>query len=332
MFLKKFKNIIFSFLLILNIIPLNVFAYSDYIIASGKNIGIEIKSKGILVVGLYNVNEESPGKDSGIKLGDRIIKIEDEYVNNIPEMISKIKHFTDKETIKVTYIRNDIEYSTNLKLVKDKDNVYKTGLYVKDTINGIGTLTFIDPETKQYGALGHQIIDKNTLLEINVDKGKIYKSEITGINKSTSGIPGEKNARFYSNIVYGTLDKNTINGIFGNYNENIDGEKLYKVANKDEIELGNAKILTVLKDETVNEYDIEIIKINNNDSAIKNILFNIVDPELLDIAGGVVQGMSGSPIIQSDKIVGAVTHVVVDSPSKGYGIFITNMLEEMEKQ
>lgn len=332
MFLKKFKNIVISFLLILSIIPLNTLAYSDYIIASGKNIGIEIKSKGILVVGLYNVGEESPGKDSGIKLGDKIIKIEDENVNNISEMISKIKKFTDKETVKVTYIRNNTEYSTNLKLVKDKDNIYKTGLYVKDTINGIGTLTYIDPESKKYGALGHQIIDKNTLLKIDVDVGKIYKSEITSINKSTSGIPGEKNARFYSNIVYGTLDKNTINGIFGNYNMNIEGEELYKVANPDEIELGDAKILTVLKDETVNEYDIEIIKINNNDSAIKNILFNIVDEELLSVAGGVVQGMSGSPIIQSDKIIGAVTHVVVDVPTKGYGIFITNMLEEMEKQ
>ena len=133
--------------------------------------------------------------------------------------------------------------------------------------------------------------------------------------------------------MYGSIIKNTSSGIFGNYDKEINNSKLYKVANKDEIKLGSAKILTVLKEEEIEEFNIEIIKINNNDNdnGIKNILFNITDENMLKACGGVVQGMSGSPIIQDDKIIGAVTHVVVDNPTKGYGIFITNMLEEMEK-
>lgn len=330
MFFKKIKNILITFLLILTILPINILAYSDYIIASGKTIGIEIKSKGIMVVGLYNIDNVSPGYDAGIRLGDKITKIEDEYVNNIKEMVSKISNFKSNETIKITYLRNNKEYNTNLKLIKGNDNIYKTGLYIKDTINGIGTLTYIDPGTKMYGALGHEIIDKNTSLKIEIKDGKIYKSEITGITKSKNGTPGEKNAMFNSNIKYGTLNKNTSSGVFGIYEDKIDGN-LFKVAEPNEIELGNAKILTVLKDESVEAFDIEIIKVNNDDTIIKNILFNIVDEKLLEVAGGVVQGMSGSPIIQDDKIIGAVTHVVVDNPTKGYGIFITNMLDEMEK-
>lgn len=330
MFFNKIKKMLITFLLILNIIPINVFAYSDYVIASGKSVGITIKTKGIIVVGLYEVNGISPGHDAGINLGDKIIKIEDEKVNSISEMISKISNYSNKGNIKVTYLRSNKEYNTNLKLILGEDNVYKTGLYVKDTISGIGTLTYIDPGARMYGALGHEIIDKNTSLKVEVKNGKIFKSEVTGITKSTSGNPGSKNAKFYSNVTYGTLNKNTSSGIFGEYKDKMDG-KLYKVAKISEIKTGNAKILTVLKGEEVKEYNIEITKLNRNDSLIKNILFNIIDDELIEKTGGVVQGMSGSPIIQDDKIIGAVTHVVVDNPTKGYGIFITNMLEEMEK-
>jgi len=327
---KKFKNIVLSFLLILSIIPINTYAYSDYLVASGKNIGIQIKSKGIMVVGLYSVNGIYPGKDADINLGDRIIKINDEDVKDINEMISKINNSKNKDEIKITYLRNNQESSTNLKLIKGSDNVYKTGLYVKDSINGVGTLTYIDPETKKFGALGHEIIDKNTSLKMEIKDGKIYKSNVISITKSSNGNPGEKNAEFYSNEVYGTINENTSSGIFGNYSDVIDNSKLYKVANPEEINLGNAKILTVLADNKINEYDISITRLNDTTTKIKNISFDIIDKELLDKTGGVVQGMSGSPIIQDDKIIGAVTHVVVDNPKSGYGIYITNMLNEME--
>lgn len=331
MFLKKFKIKFLSFLLIMCILPYNILAYSDYVAVSGKNIGIQIKSEGIMVVGLYSVNGVSPGKDADINLGDRIIKINDDYVNNINEMVSKITNSKNKESVKITYIRGSDTKETTLKLVKGSDNVYKTGLYVKDEINGVGTLTYIDPETMMYGALGHAIIDKNTLTKIEIKDGKIYKSNVTGITKSSDGSPGEKNAEFYSGIVYGTINKNTESGIFGEYQESIDEMKLYKVADVSDIKLGSAKILTVLNGNEIKEYDINITRLNDTVSKVKNISFDITDTELLEKTGGIVQGMSGSPIIQDDKIVGAVTHVVVDDPERGYGIYITNMLSEMEK-
>jgi stage IV sporulation protein B len=316
-------------MLALLILPTTAFAYSDYIIAGGENIGIQINSKGILIVGLYKIGNGYPGRDAGLKLGDRILAINNENVDNINQMVDKINKDPDKSSIQISYIRYNKTYSTDLKLVKNEDNVYKTGLYVKDTINGIGTLTFIDPNTRLFGALGHEIAEKNTGQRIEVKDGKIFKSAVDGISKSTNGTPGEKNARYFSDTVYGKISENTSAGIFGTYNNSIPNKKLYKVAMPNEVKVGKASILTVIKDERVEQFDINIIKINNDDSQrIKNILFNITDAKLLETTGGVVQGMSGSPIIQDEMIVGAVTHVIVDDPTKGYGIFITYMLDE----
>lgn len=331
MFLKKARNILCSFLLTLLILPTTAFAYSDYIIAGGENIGIQINSKGILIVGLYKINDAYPGREAGLKLGDKILAVNNETVDNINQLVEKINKDPDKESIELSYERYDKTYNATLKLVKNEENVYKTGLYVKDSINGIGTLTFIDPNTKIFGALGHEIAEKNTGQMIEVKDGKIYKSQVQGITKSSNGSPGEKNAKYYSNTVYGSISENTSSGIFGSYKDNIPNKTLFKVAKPGEIKLGKATILTVIKDETVEEFDINIIKINNNDDQkIKNILFNITDEELLSATGGIVQGMSGSPIIQDEMIIGAVTHVIVDDPTKGYGIFITSMLEEAE--
>ena len=329
--MKKFKELIIYISLILCISPLNVLAYSNKIIASGKSIGIEIHSKGVMVVGFYDINNISPAKDADIRLGDNIIKINDIYINNINEMLREINKNKNNGFVKVTIVRNNKEYDTTLELIKDNNNIYKTGLYVKDTINGIGTLTYIDPGTGMYGALGHEIIDRNTLSKVNISNGNIYKSSVININKSKSGTAGEKNAEVYKNIIYGSINKNTSSGIFGNYKDKIDDSILYEVATKDEIKLGGAKILTVLNDNNVKEYDIYISSLNKK-SPIKNISFAITDTELLKSTGGIVQGMSGSPIIQDNKIVGAVTHVVVDNPTTGYGIYITTMLEEMEKK
>ena len=318
--MDKLKKIIITFLLMLSLIPVNIYAYSDYITVSGKNIGIQIKTKGVMVVGLYNIDNKSPGKDAGINLGDYIIKINDKEVNNIEEMIKTIDKYKDT-TIKMTYLRDNKEYNTNLNLIKSRDGVYKTGLYVKDTISGVGTLTYIDPGTKMYGALGHAIIDKNTMQLVDIKDG---------ITKSKDGNPGEKNAEFFYDDVFGSIEKNTVSGIFGNYSSDIDG-KLYKVAKSSELKKGKAKILTVLNGSTIKEYNINITNLSNINTT-KNITFEITDKELLEKTGGIVQGMSGSPIIQNNKIIGAVTHVVVDNPTKGYGIYITNMLEEMEKE
>lgn len=324
MFFKKIKLIFISIMLLT--MPINALAYSDYIYASGKSIGINIKLKGIMVVGLYEVNGVSPGVIAKINLGDRIIKVNNNEVNSIKEMSDAISKSNNKDSVEITYLRNNKEYKTNLELIND-NGIYKTGLYVKDTISGVGTLTYIDPGTMMYGALGHEIIDKNTKTIVDIDNGKIFKSSVTGITKSTNGNPGSKNALYYNDVVYGNINKNTHSGIFGNFSANTDNLKLYKVSNP---VLGDAKILTVIDSDTIKEYSINITKINEFKET-KNILFDITDTELLNKTGGIVQGMSGSPIIQGDNIVGSVTHVVVDNPEKGYGIYITNMLTEAEK-
>ena len=331
MFFKKLKKSFLLLLLSLFIMPFNILAYSDYIIAGGENIGIEINSKGVMIVGLYEVENTYPAKEAGLKIGDIITTINDEKVTNIEDMVTKINKHKTEGTIKIGYLRDKNLQNTNLKLYPDGSGAYKTGLYVKDSISGIGTLTFIDPGSKFFGALGHEIIEKSTGKILEIKEGKIFESNVTSVEPSKNGVPGEKNAEFYYEKVNGTVRENTSQGIFGNYTGNIDGKITYKVATPDEVKKGKATIRTVLEGQNVKEFEIAITKIDKNkEQKTKNIVFEITDQELLEKTGGIVQGMSGSPIIQDNKIVGAVTHVVVDNPHKGYGIFITNMLEEAE--
>lgn len=328
MILKKFKNGLAIFLLATFIMPLNILAYSDYIIACGENIGLQVKNKGLIINGFYAINNIYPGVDASLKKGDQIIMANKKEVNSIDEFVSIIKE-SNQESISLVYLRDNMENKTTLNMINDNGTL-KTGLYVKDMISGVGTLTFIDPNTKLYGALGHEIVESESGVMINVKDGKIFDSKVTSIDKSIRGEPGCKNANIDSNVVLGNIKENTISGIFGNYTSDISNKKLYKVANYDDIKLGNAKIITVIKDKEKKEYDINIIKVNNNKNDNKNILFEITDKNLISKTGGIVQGMSGSPIIQDDKIIGAVTNVVVNNPKRGYAILITTMLNEAE--
>ncbi len=328
MFFKKFKSIILLFLLSFIIMTSKTLAYSDYIIASGENIGIKLKASGIMIVGTYKINNKNPGLDAGLEVGDKIISINDIDISSISEMVKEINKSQNKK-IKIKYIRNNEEKETDLKLYNDNGN-YKTGLYVKDSITGIGTLTYIDPETKLFGALGHEITESSTGEILDINGGTIFDSSVTGITPSNDGEPGEKNATFNANSIDGEILENTNKGIFGTYTNSIDNSRKYKVATIKDIKLGEAKILTVLDSNKIGEYDINILKVSNTKEKTKNIIFEITDEDLLKKTNGIIQGMSGSPIIQGDNIVGAVTHVVVDNPHKGYGILITNMLEEAE--
>lgn len=325
-----FKKIIIT-LLLMFIIPINAIAYSDKIIAGGENIGITLNFRGVLIVGSYNVNGENLAKKANLKNGDIIIKINNNQINSIDEMAEQINEVAENNLpIKITFVRNNEEKNTTLNLTKDENGIYKTGLYVKDSISGIGTLTFIDPITKNFGALGHEIEEQSTGKLLEIKDGKIFESKVTGIIPSTDGSPGEKKAEYNPNKIEGTVKENTTQGVFGKYERDISNRKTYKVAKKDDVKTGEAKILTVLNDNDIKEYNIKIIQINNTESKNKNFIFEITDKVLKDKTNGIIQGMSGSPIIQGDYIVGAVTHVVVDNPLKGYGIFITNMLEEAE--
>ena len=324
----KFKRkLLLILLLFLYFIPINIYAYSDKIILGGDNIGISVKTREILVVGFYKVNNKYIAKESGFRIGDRIIKVNNNDVSSINELINEINKHDNNVTITVN--RNNQEKNIKLKLYKENDT-YKTGLFIKDQITGIGTLTYIDPSTKIYGSLGHEISDNKTGKIIDIKDGFIFSSDIIGTIKSTDSSTGEKRAIFNDNDVKGNIEKNTYKGIYGKYDREIDNLRLIDVANKDEVHLGKAEIYTVLNDNKVKSYSINILKINI-DSDTKNIFFEITDKDLIDETNGVIKGMSGSPIVQNNKIIGAVTHAILNDNKKGYGIFITTMLEEGEK-
>lgn len=329
MILKNFKNKLLLLLLLTIVsIPISINAYSNNIVLGGDNIGIEIRSKGVLVVGFYNIGKNSPGKTAGLQKGDVITGVDDTVINSITDLSEVIDD--SKNELKITYIRNNKKYETTIKLVKEED-IYKTGLYIKDKIIGIGTLTFIDPESKIFASLGHEIVESNTGLKFEMKDGSIFKSEVTGVEKSSRNNPGEKNATYHVEEKYGTITKNKNNGIYGKYEKSIEGKDTIEVANKNEVKIGKAYFRTVLKNNVVEEFEINILKVNDNDPT-KNILFEVTDKNLISKTNGIVQGMSGSPIIQNNKIIGAVTHVLTDNPRRGYGIFITNMLEEADRQ
>lgn len=311
------------------IIPLNVYAYANRIILGGNTIGIDVKSDGVMIIGFYKVNGEYNRGKPELKQGDYIKKVNGTDISNIKELTSLIEKNINEKKVELLISRNKKEYNITLNLVFS-DNLYKTGLFVKDSITGIGTLTYIDPETNIYGALGHEIIESTTSSIIEIKTGTIFRNSITSIDKSVDGTPGSKNAKFYYKTEYGSILKNTKYGIYGNYTSAHDNKDLISVGSNNEIKIGKATIYTVLNEENIEAFDISITKIDEY-SDVKNITFKIIDDYLIEETGGIVQGMSGSPIVQNNKIIGAVTHVIVDNPITGYGIFITKMLEEGEK-
>lgn len=325
---KKLKSFIAIFLVATFIMPQSLLAYSKYIVAGGENIGLSINNKGIIIAGFYKVEDKYPGYDAGLNKGDVIKRANDKEVSSIDDFIDAIKE-SDGKSLKLVYQRGKQNETTTLNLTNENGTL-KTGLYVKDMISGIGTLTYIDPESRIYGALGHEVLEQTTGTMINVRDGKIYNSNVTSVEKSVRGEPGAKNANTNSNDVFGDVKENKVSGIFGNYTKEINKDNLYKVAVYEDIKLGEAKIITVIEGTLKKEYSINILKVNNDKTDNKNILFEITDSNLINKTGGIVQGMSGSPIIQGNNIIGAVTNVVVNNPKRGYGILITTMLEEGE--
>ena len=326
----NFKRKLLIFLISFSfIIPINVLAYAKYLVPGGENIGIKVESEGVFVVGFYKVSNENIAEKAGFKLGDRIISINDYSINSVNDLVTKITSNEESLNIKFGFIRDDKLRFLNMTLKKDKLGAYKTGLYVKDSIVGIGTLTYIDPETNTYGALGHEIIESNSGKMFATKKGLIFDSQITSITKASIGKPGEKNAKINYQNIYGDIDYNIETGIFGSLRSSISDEELLQVASLDEVEIGKAEIITVLSDNKKEVFNIEILSIDKTNTT-KNFLIKITDDNLIQKTGGIVKGMSGSPIIQNGKIIGAITHTIVDNPNKGYGIGITKMLESIE--
>ncbi|MDL5611841.1 SpoIVB peptidase [Bacillus halotolerans] len=309
------------------------------VIPGGQSIGVKLHSVGVLVVGFHQINtsegKKSPGESAGITAGDIIIEMNGqkiEKMNDVAPFIQKAGN--TGESLDLLIKRDKQKIKTKLIPQKDEaEGKYRIGLYIRDSAAGIGTMTFYEPKTKKYGALGHVISDMDTKKPIVVEDGEIVKSTVTSIEKGTGGNPGEKLARFSSERkTIGDINRNSPFGIFGTLHQPIKNkisDKALPVAFSNEVKKGPAEILTVIDDDKVEKFDIEIVSTTPQKfPATKGMVLKITDPRLLKETGGIVQGMSGSPIIQNGKVVGAVTHVFVNDPTSGYGVHIEWMLSE----
>ncbi|XEC97666.1 SpoIVB peptidase [Paenibacillus tarimensis] len=310
------------------------------VIPGGQTIGVKVKSAGVMVVGHHQVSigknsKASPGEAAGIKLGDLIMRINGMKLNEVVKVAQLVeKAGRSKDPLHLTIKRNGELIEKQLKPEYDiEDKAYRLGLYIRDSAAGVGTLTFYAPDQGVYGALGHIITDMDTQLPIEVGDGQILQSNVTSINKSQNGEPGEKRAHFLKEgKVLGNVVRNTPFGIFGQMSE-LPSHSFNRipvpVAFAEEVQEGPAEILTVLDGQKVERFAIEIAHVTKQSSpATKGMVIKITDPKLIKQTGGIVQGMSGSPIMQNGKLVGAVTHVFVNDPTSGYGCFIEWMLQD----
>ena len=301
--------------------------------ASGELIGLRIYNKGLIVLRTSSIStkdgEKTPAKNAGIREGDIITKINGKDIVG-SESVEKL--LSEKNEVNVTFLRNGREKSALVNLAYDKENnTPHLGLWVRDSTAGVGTLTYFDENKYFFGALGHSISDSDTGVLFDVSKGSIEKSKVASLKKGEKGAPGEICGAFYDTAISGTIETNCEAGVFGKLSQNASfSGTLYPIGVMSQIEQGEAKILSTV-DNSIKEYDVTILRTMPFGNAAKGLVIKITDEELLQKTGGIVQGMSGSPIIQNGKIIGAVTHVLVNDPTCGYGIFIENMLAEEEK-
>ncbi|UOQ42571.1 SpoIVB peptidase [Halobacillus salinarum] len=309
------------------------------LIPGGQSVGVELHTKGVLVVGHHLVNRKeeqaSPGEKANVQVGDILLKGNGKELNSMEDLSSIVKEAGEKEqSIKLTIKRGKQIITSSLKPTFNKqEKEYQIGLYVRDSAAGIGTMTFYHPGSGKYGALGHVIADMDTRKPIEIHEGTIVKSHVTSIEKGSEGIPGEKKADFsMRDDRLGNITKNTPFGIFGKLDGDIANEQFPEglpVGYSDQVKEGPAKILTVLDGDKLQAFDIEIVSnMPKKTPVTKGMIIKITDPELIKKTGGIVQGMSGSPIIQDGHIIGAVTHVFVNDPTSGYGVHIEWMLNE----
>ena len=309
------------------------------VVPGGQSIGVKLNTVGVLVVGHHLVatdkGKDSPGELAGVKVGDIITKINGDSIKKMADISQYVQQSGEKcEPLQLQIRREDKTISTKLTPLKDKtEQIYKLGLYIRDSAAGIGTMTFYHPDSKKYGALGHVISDADTRKPIVVKDGEVVSSTVTSIEKGSNGDPGEKLARFSaSKEIIGNIKRNSPFGIFGSLKKQVPNgnmDEAIPITLSHQVKEGPAEILTVVDGTKVEKFDIEIVStIPQKFPAIKGMVLKVTDPALLKKTGGIVQGMSGSPIIQDGKLIGAVTHVFVNDPTSGYGVHIEWMLHE----
>lgn len=310
------------------------------VVPGGQSIGILLHANGVVVVGLADVTnkdgkKENPAIKAGIDVGDIIVKINDMKVNSDFQVRDIVdRHRDDKKGLKLTIKREKQTFDTNLKPVYCVEtHRYRMGLFIRDSAAGVGTLSFYHPATGRYGALGHMVTGIDISRQIDPTQGCVVDANIQSVHPGKKGHPGEKVGFFdgKSNIT-GNITKNTRYGIFGELQHPVKNslyDRLLPVALPAEINVGPAKMLTVIKGNKIQEYDIEIQKVAPQSfSDGKGLIIKITDQKLLQATGGIIQGMSGSPVIQKGRFVGAVTHVFINDPTRGYGVLAQWMLQE----
>lgn len=311
------------------------------LLPGGQSIGVSLQAKGVMVVGQAAVQGKEgkstyPAKEAGIEVGDVIIKIDGQEVLSDQDVANAIHRAGEKQGFsEILLSHNGQQTQKHVNTVYcSETGRHRIGLYVRNEAAGVGTLTFYEPTSKKYGALGHVINDADTNQRIEVFNGNVVASTIYAIEKGKRGHPGEKIGSFVNQSKFtGNIEKNSVSGIFGSLEGEINNpyyKEPVSVAWESEVKEGPAKIYTVLEGEKIEEYDVQIERIMRNRTDSKNMVIRVTDSRLLDKTGGIIQGMSGSPIVQNGKIIGAVTHVFVNDASRGYGVFIQNMLKEAE--
>lgn len=295
----------------------------------GTAFGIKLYTDGVIVTGLASFNTENgtfcPAKDAGIRQGDYILEADGQKIEN-NESLSNIISQSGKSDITLTVRRDSETFTTQLHLISD-GGYLRGGMWIRDSAAGIGTLTYYNPATKEFAGLGHGICDVDTKTIMNVKDGEPAEITITSIQEGEKNNPGRLNGYFAGTDPIGSLTANNEAGIFGTLNFVPEG-KAIPMADADEVKPGNAQIIATIDQNGPEKYDIFIESVcNNRDQPTKNMVIRVTDPELLDQTGGIVQGMSGCPIIQNEKLVGAVTHVFLENPQMGYGIFAESMIK-----
>ncbi len=310
------------------------------VVPIGKIIGMKLYTNGVLIVGMSeieNIHNEviNPAKSCDIQEGDTIVKVNNKEIENI-ETLKNIVNESKGENVLLTLMRDGVILTSNITPVQTEEQEYKLGLWVKDAATGVGTITYYEKNTGSFAALGHGIIDSDTEKLIDIDSGEIVTSNILSITKAEINNPGEIRGTIANQKTIGEVSKNTQFGIYGKLDNltslNIDTSKALPVALRDEIQVGDATVLCSLDGKSSKEYKIKIEKINkNNNYDNKSMLIRVIDQELINQTGGIVRGLSGSPVLQNGKFVGAVTNVLVSNPEIGYAIFGDMMIKEMRK-
>lgn len=303
------------------------------VVPVGRAVGIKLFSDGVVVVGTSDVAGEggsvNPAKACGLKEGDIITHINSTEVDTIEE-VSALLQELEGETMSIRAIRDDKQVQLTAQAVLcPADGAYKLGAWIRDSMAGIGTVTFYDPATGAFGALGHGINDVDTALLMPLESGSILPATVAGVEKGKSGAPGQLKGIFDTSSTLGLLSANTDGGVFGTMTDGrwAQGDPV-EVAARDEVRPGPAQILCNISGDRVDRFEVEIAKVfAQREGDCRDYLLKVTDRRLLDATGGIVQGMSGSPILQGGKIVGAVTHVMVDDPTSGYGIYVGRMLQ-----